>query len=36
MQEKDTLERTQMSQWSCGDVDKLYEKIAKVGSGTYG
>jgi len=29
-------ERKSLSSWPCKDVDALYEKISKVGSGTYG
>ena len=29
-------ERKSLSDWACKDVDAIYEKISKVGSGTYG
>ena len=29
-------ERVPISSWSCKDVNEIYERIAKVGCGTYG
>jgi serine/threonine protein kinase len=36
MQDQKCYERTKISNWGCRDVNELYEKIMKVGSGTYG
>jgi len=36
MNQSTYYERKNLSAWPCQDVDVLYEKIAKVGSGTYG
>lgn len=36
MQKQSCQERTFLEEWSCKDVDIVYEKINKVGSGTYG
>jgi hypothetical protein len=36
MQEQKCYERKQISTWACRDVNELYEKVMKVGSGTYG
>jgi hypothetical protein len=36
MQKQLCQERTLLEDWSCKDVDSVYEKINKVGSGTYG
>lgn len=36
MHQSTYYERKTLANWSCQDVDSLYEKISKVGSGTYG
>ena len=36
MNESTYNERTTLSAWPSQDVDLLYEKISKVGCGTYG
>jgi len=36
MEDKAPYKRCQIKDWACSDVNELYEKVAKVGSGTYG